>query len=49
MKILTLYIIHQHLKEGRWNGFGGKVNAGESIEEAVKRELFEEVGISAPK
>jgi len=34
--------------EGRWNGFGGKVDEGESIEEAAIRELDEEVGI-APK
>ncbi|XP_070579843.1 oxidized purine nucleoside triphosphate hydrolase-like [Ptychodera flava] len=27
---------------GNWNGFGGKVQAGESIEEAARRELQEE-------
>lgn len=32
---------------GRWNGFGGKVEAGESIEEAAKREVFEESGLVA--
>lgn len=32
---------------GRWNGFGGKVQEGETIEEAVKRELQEESGILA--
>lgn len=31
--------------EGRWNGFGGKVEPGESIEEAAHRELREECGI----
>lgn len=31
--------------EGRWNGFGGKVEAGESMEEAARRELREEAGI----
>lgn len=31
---------------GLWNGFGGKVEDGESIEEAAMRELQEEVGIS---
>lgn len=57
-KILTLCIIHQHPKvllgmkrrgfgQGRWNGFGGKVQAGESIEAAGKRELQEEAGIIA--
>jgi 8-oxo-dGTP diphosphatase/2-hydroxy-dATP diphosphatase len=30
---------------GRWNGFGGKVEEGEEIVEAAKRELMEEVGI----
>lgn len=55
-KVLTLCIIHQHPRillgmkkrgfgEGRWNGFGGKVNEGESIEEAAKRELEEEAGV----
>lgn len=27
---------------GRWNGFGGKVLEGETIEEAAKREIVEE-------
>lgn len=31
---------------GRWNGFGGKVENGESVLEGAKRELKEEVGIS---
>lgn len=30
---------------GRWNGFGGKVQEGETIEEAAKRELREEINI----
>ena len=30
---------------GRWNGFGGKVEKDEKIEEAAKREIFEEAGI----
>jgi mutator protein MutT len=32
---------------GLYNGFGGKVEPGETIEEAAKRELWEEVGIVA--
>lgn len=57
-KILTLCLIHQPPKillgmkkrgfgEGRWNGFGGKVQSGETIEKAALRELKEEAGIEA--
>jgi len=56
-KLLTLCIIHQHSRillgmkkrgfgAGRWNGFGGKVEEKEKIEEATKRELLEEAGIT---
>jgi 8-oxo-dGTP diphosphatase/2-hydroxy-dATP diphosphatase len=59
-KLLTLCIVHQHPKvllgmkkrgfgAGRWNGFGGKVNEGETIIEATKRELLEEAGIVIDK
>lgn len=55
-KLLTLCIIHQHPRvllgmkkrgfgKGRWNGFGGKVGIGETIEEAARREIREEAGI----
>ena len=55
-KLLTLCIVHQHPKvllgmkkrgfgAGRWNGFGGKVAKGETIEDAAKREMQEEAGI----
>ncbi|KAL5473993.1 hypothetical protein EMCRGX_G028563 [Ephydatia muelleri] len=30
---------------GRWNGFGGKVQVGETIEDAAKRETLEECGL----
>ena len=57
-KLLTLCIIHQHpnillgMKKrgfgaGRWNGFGGKVSSGETIESAARRELREEAGVEA--
>ncbi len=58
-KILTLCIVQQGDKvllgmkkrgfgAGRWNGFGGKVHEGETVEQAATRELQEEAGI-APK
>ncbi|XP_027029660.1 oxidized purine nucleoside triphosphate hydrolase [Tachysurus fulvidraco] len=31
---------------GKWNGFGGKVHPGESIEQAARRELLEESGLT---
>ncbi|XP_062914710.1 oxidized purine nucleoside triphosphate hydrolase [Mobula hypostoma] len=31
---------------GRWNGFGGKLMPGETIEEGAKRELFEESSLT---
>lgn len=34
---------------GRWNGFGGKVEPGETIEQAALRELMEESGITDGK
>lgn len=33
------------LGAGRWNGFGGKLEAGETPEQAVKREITEEADI----
>jgi 8-oxo-dGTP diphosphatase/2-hydroxy-dATP diphosphatase len=54
--VTTLCIVHQHprvllgMKKrgfgmGRWNGFGGKIKDGESIEDAARREIQEEAGI----
>lgn len=31
--------------QGRWNGFGGKLEENETIEEAAKREVLEEAGL----
>lgn len=55
-KLLTLCLVHQPPKillamkkrgfgAGRWNGLGGKLNPGETIEAAAKREAEEEAGI----
>lgn len=32
--------------EGKWNGVGGKLDAGETIEQALVRECVEEVGVT---
>jgi mutator protein MutT len=32
--------------EGKWNGVGGKIEAGESLEEALVRETVEEIGVT---
>jgi 8-oxo-dGTP diphosphatase/2-hydroxy-dATP diphosphatase len=56
-KILTLCLIHtdthvllgqkkRGFGEGKWNGFGGKLEKGESIEEAARREMLEESGVA---
>ncbi|KAK8400173.1 hypothetical protein O3P69_003102 [Scylla paramamosain] len=34
--------------QGRWNGFGGKVESGETVKEGAVRELKEEAGIDVP-
>ncbi|CAL1535642.1 unnamed protein product [Lymnaea stagnalis] len=57
-KILTLVFVREPGKIllgmkkrgfgcGRWNGFGGKVEKGETILQGAKRELLEECGVSA--
>lgn len=59
-KVLTLTVIHDGKRillgmkkrgyaAGRWNGFGGKLNPGETIEEGMLRELSEESGLVATK
>ena len=53
---MTLCLIYNHPKillgmkkkgfsAGRWNGFGGKVQEGEEVHEAAKREMKEEAGV----
>ncbi len=34
------------IHEGKWNGLGGKFEAGETPEECVIREIYEESGLS---
>ena len=54
--VLTLCFIHQPPRlllgfkkrgfgKGRWNGFGGKVQPGESLKAATRREVKEEAGL----
>lgn len=55
-KILTLVLLRRGdevllgykkrgFGQGQWNGLGGKVEEGESIEQGARREVREEVGI----
>jgi 8-oxo-dGTP diphosphatase len=44
-------LLHRNRKDsdthkGKWNGLGGKLEAGESPEEGVVREVFEESGLT---
>lgn len=59
-KITTLCLVYKDPKlllglkkrgfgEGRWNGYGGKVDPGETIEESMIREMQEESGITPTK
>jgi 8-oxo-dGTP diphosphatase len=56
MKLATLVYIQQNghtlmlhkakgYQQGKWNGLGGKFEGGESPEECMKRETFEESGL----
>eukprot|EP00061_Rhincodon_typus_P010789 g35338.t1 len=56
-KLLTLVMVVRQQKillgwkkrgfgANRWNGFGGKVQPGETIEEGAKRELWEESSLT---
>lgn len=56
MKVLTLCFLFRNdqillgqkkrgFGQGKWNGFGGKLEKGESVEEAMLREVSEEIGV----
>jgi len=44
--VLLGEIVKEGKLKGMYNGFGGKVEKGETIEDAAKRELLEECGIT---
>ena len=47
-KYLMLHRIkkHQDVNEGKWIGVGGKMEAGESPDECIAREVLEETGLT---
>ena len=60
MKLATLAYVKQDghtlmlrkakgYQQGKWNGLGGKFDPGESPEECLKREVFEESGLTVEK
>ncbi len=50
-KVLLLYRNKKEndANEGKWIGVGGKLEEGETPEECMKREVFEETGLSVTK
>lgn len=42
---VLLALKKQGFGQGKWNGIGGKVDPGERVEEAARREVSEEVGV----
>jgi 8-oxo-dGTP pyrophosphatase MutT (NUDIX family) len=46
-KRVLLGMKKQGFGSGKWNGFGGKVKDGETLEQAAARELYEELGVRA--
>lgn len=46
----SVLMVHRTFKDsdenlGKWNGVGGKVERGESVEEGMRREIMEETGL----
>lgn len=50
-KFLMLYRNKKEndINEGKWVGVGGKLEANESPDECIKREIYEETGLKAEK
>ena len=59
-KVLTLVLLREDNRvllgmkkrgfgAGKWNGFGGKLEAGETVVEAAAREVREECGYDVPR
>lgn len=45
-KQILLALKKRGFGEGKWNGVGGKIEAGETIEQATVREADEEIGVA---
>jgi len=46
---ILLYLRNSGIGQGLWNGFGGHVGSGETVEQAAAREFREESGLTALK
>ena len=39
-------VLLDHRKDGEWGWIGGKIDIGESLENCIRRETFEEIGLT---
>lgn len=47
--LLVQRSVNDDIFPGKWQNLGGKIELGETVEEAVKREIKEEIGIEIKK
>jgi 8-oxo-dGTP diphosphatase len=46
--VLLIHKLRPEWQKGKWNGIGGKIESGESGQEAMIREFREETGLTIP-